>query len=230
MKHAWLVPTLLGLSVAVGGIAWDATHPSVVVMPPPETVGYRFVFDEPPQFPSRCGPCHATLLAVTYLNTTLDALPYRKPLTEVAWTPVAPGLQVIDAVGCTCEPNLGQGPSQNSTPFDPSIHGVRFTFYAFKLNGRLVATNANETDLAKFVLDGDFVRIPQATYSLAGGAPGTGLPGPFRELAPALAANLTGMVVGGINSQRLDAHPGRDLVGPLWLTVRLDAFVTTQAS
>lgn len=108
---------------------------------------------------------------------------------------------------------------------------VTFTFYAFRSNGRLLATNAVDADLLRFDLDGDFVRIAPQRYHLGNDAvppESTRLPGMFASYGPRLAENLTGLPVGGVLARELTDHPLRDAFGPLYVTLRIEELVRPQ--
>ena len=104
---------------------------------------------------------------------------------------------------------------------------VQVTYFVFLENGKLLASNAQALEEARFDLDGDFVHFEPGVLWLGDGqAPaGTNLPPEqVRGFTPIVRDALDGMPRRAIVSRELVEHPGKDLFGTVYLTVRIDEF------
>lgn len=95
------------------------------------------------------------------------------------------------------------------------------TFFIFTSRGTLLATNTPISQWADYELSSDFTHISgKRWYFGEGNATGAQQAPAFRPEARAL---LDGLPVGAVRSVYLPEHQYDWLVGPLWVTLRIDA-------
>lgn len=102
---------------------------------------------------------------------------------------------------------------------------LELTFYAFTSDGHLLATNALRSQWEHYDLHGEFTRFSQTTWHLGDGPAPEGAQALPMWRAEALAV-LDGTPVGGVQSVVLEQHEYDWLVGPVWVTARVDAIAT----
>lgn len=95
------------------------------------------------------------------------------------------------------------------------------TFYLFTSSGHLLATNAPLSQWEMYDLHGDFSPFSTKTWWFGPGKAPSGIAD-----VPAYKAELRGLLmgtpVGGVQSAVLEQHDYDWLIGPVWLTVRVD--------
>jgi hypothetical protein len=249
----WLLPAGLGAAVLLGLLAWG---PGQAPEPEPATdlrVPLRFPFLAGPVLPAGCpGPepaCRPTVLAIAGGNTTarqvLAAHPGEPQVTLRAVLPAPEAVQwqtarvgrLVPAQGeDRCGPDgctRAVGPA-TAAPVEPGgarlgqdgAWAAAFTFYAFRPDGKLLASNAPDAQVLRFDLDGDYTQLPRATYWLGDGPAPNGtrpVPEQAQGLVRELRGDLAGLPEGGIATRLLERYPYAGIFGPLWVTLRIDA-------
>ncbi len=138
------------------------------------------------------------------------------------------GTDLVCLQGGDCTP---RGAATFTLPADHNASAARFgvdglvadvTFYLFTSSGHLLATNAPRLDWVDYDLHGDFSPFSTRTWWFGEGARPSGAAD-----VPAYKTELRGLLwdtpVGGVQSAVLERHEYDWLVGPVWLTVRVDA-------
>lgn len=232
----WLLPLVLG-GLAAGAV-YVLPSPGLPEHDPlpaasPEPLGLAWPFRE----------------AVAPADTTVSLLAVGRPgARELALAcpdgdRVAPLVRETDAVwrldvpaGCRSHDGaLRVDEADNGTLFGADGHdAVRVTLYVLDEGGELLASNAGATQRNRFRLYGDFVTVSDAPWYLGGGpAPeGMRVPTGYVDFA---RERLSGLPLGAVATAHVPQHEYDWLTGPLWVTVRVDAFscpcpVTTPAA
>lgn len=225
----WAVPIVLGLAAA--GLTWSFAPDEIHIPRPQGTVEVRT--DVPYVLVPLDGtPAHdATLLRYNAsttrhgLGTFLDIHGGQWENGTLAWD--GTGWECRRPAAAPCPPHQATvvavdarhvaGPGR-VTPLNATAD---LTFFMFTSSGHLLATNTLRSQWDHFDLHGEFTRFSATTWHLGEGAapPGARTLPMFRAEAMAL---LHGTPVGGVQSTVLETHPYDWLVGPVWVTVRVD--------
>jgi hypothetical protein len=139
---------------------------------------------------------------------------------------------VAECVGEECAeriaPWIPAWPEPEAPRFGVAGHNAtRVTFFAFLDSGEVLASNAGDLELGRFELSGDFIALSEAPWYLGGNA--TAPPGMWqpprqaRDLMQGLLPHLHGLQEGGIATAVLEDHPYAWAIGPLTLTLRVEA-------
>lgn len=125
-----------------------------------------------------------------------------------------------------------KGTTPQSCPCVDARNGtlLRVTAYIFRAEGTLVASNDEPDRAARFVPDSVYALLPNATWHVGPGRPPAGvreLPEAWRPLAEAFAARLAGLGEGSVVSAAVLDHPHEGLLGPLYVTLRIDALAAS---
>lgn len=217
----WLAPLGLGLLVAGGLMFVHVAHP---VAAPPSSPDVVLPFSE-----GRSAGGNLTFLVMAPHGTAAaDAAFGPESPALVAWRNTRLGFctlppraavpalmpQVLD-VGDPAAPRLGMG----------GYNATVATAYVFDSDGALLASNAPESEQARFT-KGDFHELPGGAWYLgAGSAPnGTVDPPPLaRAVLQRLLPQLIGLPEGGVASDTSNAFVA--FYGTLFITVRVDHLV-----
>ncbi len=107
------------------------------------------------------------------------------------------------------------------------FNATKLSFYAFNLDGEVLASSAPDADLARFRLSGAFIRLPDSVWYLGENAttpPGTArLPATLAPFLSQARPLLEGLPVGGVAT----VSTTHWALGELWLTARIDGLLQT---
>ncbi len=219
------VPVVLGLIVATAVWFWDPDPPDLtrggdaearidtpyVLIPDPGTPDHDSVL-----LRYNATPRHD-------LGGILDL--HAGSLLNGTWT--WDGRDTVCLTGGDCQPQGADAftlPAGNATTgaFGPGHYQADVTFYLFVSSGHMLATNAPLSLWEMYDLHGDFSPFTTKTWWFGPSAPPSGVaevPAYKEELRDL----LEGTPVGGVQSAVLERHEYDWLVGPIWMTVRIDA-------
>ncbi len=221
-------PLLIGIIVGGALIVWTPDlSPAPVLQEgmgtPCVNACYTWMFDEPMVLRNGSGADR------TFIPTVLVVRDDRAPFVEepvcdasgcpvITWhTPyVGTSQPAVDACECPAALRSITGTDQ---PVDVETD-IRLSFYAFNDLGELLTTNAPTSSLEAFRLYGDFTHWNTKPWYFGTGNSSAQTPEIGVEIA---RAALDGVPVGGIVTIHLPEHEYDWLLGPVWITARVEA-------
>ncbi len=220
------VPVILGLIAATAFVVWDPPPPDLdrsgdaqvhidtpyVLIPAPGTEDHDGTL-----LRYNATPRHS-------LGGILDLHPGR--LDNGTWT--WDGTDLVCARGGDCTPQGAQSftlpDGEQTGVFGRDGLAANVTFYLFANSGHLLATNAPLSQWEVYDIHGDFTPFTSKAWWFGAGKAPAGV-----SDVPAYKTQLRGLLdrtpVGGVQSAVLEQHEYDWLLGPVWLTVRVDALV-----
>ena len=103
---------------------------------------------------------------------------------------------------------------------------VRVTAYVFLESGALLASNAPAADVARFRLDGYYSALPAGNWTMGTtvrGPDGLAFGAEWQPVLGSLRAGVEAAAVGGVVTAVVAQHPHASALGPLYVTLRVDA-------
>lgn len=213
---AWLVPLVLGLAVA--GLTM-ALGPRLIDTRPALHTTWEEAAQQPYLLPFPDALGGVSIVVAPQGQGTANSGLERDGLPAATWW--------TRAVGQVALPRTPSADSPKACPcIGNGTTAVEVTAYIFREGGTLLASNDVAPRAARFPPDEYHSPLPNATWRIKDGPapPGTReLPAQWQPILQPLLANLEGLRVGDVASAVVPTHPHSDLVGPLYVTVRIEA-------